>query len=81
MLTGCYPRESLYFLPEIDTLKTLITNHKDFTGSDVATSILNNWDNALQNFVKVMPVDYKLVLQNRKLEPKNLGNKEVLIHG
>ncbi len=66
---------------DIDTLKSLITNHKDFTGSDVATSILNDWNNSLQHFVKVMPVDYKAVLLKRKLEQNQIGNKEVLIHG
>jgi glutamate synthase (NADPH) large chain len=58
-------------------LKQLIQNHLDLTGSDVAKSILDNWAAAMQDFVKVMPVDYKAVLLKRKLQ----GNKEVLANG
>ncbi|TAH25490.1 MAG: glutamate synthase large subunit [Cytophagales bacterium] len=63
------------------TLKTLISNHKEFTNSDVANKILSDWDNQIKNFVKVMPTDYKAVLLKRKQELNQTGNKEVLIHG
>ena len=44
---------------DIADLKGLITEHKENTGSDVAESLLANWDEAVKRFVKVMPVDYK----------------------
>ncbi|GAB4171380.1 MAG: glutamate synthase large subunit [Calditrichia bacterium] len=52
-------------------LKKLIENHKQYTGSDVATYILANWDNELAKFVKVFPVEYKLALE-RMAESREL---------
>ena len=46
-------------------LKSLITNHFNYTESPVAESFLNNWDAHLENFVKVMPTEYKRVLEER----------------
>ena len=51
---------------DIDELKSLIEEHGEITGSTVAESILNNWDESLKEFVKVMPTDYKRVLEERK---------------
>ena len=47
---------------DIAELKTLIENHQKFTGSTVAAEVLSNWDQAVKQFVKVMPTDYKRVL-------------------
>jgi glutamate synthase (NADPH/NADH) large chain len=47
-------------------LKELISNHFEYTGSTVAKDILDNWNAALEKFIKVMPRDYKKVLQARK---------------
>jgi len=44
-------------------LKELITNHLNYTGSDVAQNMLADWDNAVKKFVKVMPIDYKAALK------------------
>jgi glutamate synthase (NADPH) large chain len=49
-------------------LKTMVTNHAEFTGSDVARNIIKNWDAAFRQFVKVMPMDYKAVLEKKKAE-------------
>ncbi|MBT3905589.1 MAG: glutamate synthase large subunit [Rhodospirillaceae bacterium] len=43
-------------------LHTLIENHKKYTNSSRAQEILDNWDDYLQKFVKVMPVDYRRAL-------------------
>lgn len=51
---------------DIQTLRNLIENQYKFTGSTVARSIMDNWENALSHFIKVMPRDYKRVLQKRK---------------
>jgi glutamate synthase (ferredoxin) len=45
------------------TLKEMVEKHAEFTGSSLATMMLINWQNVLQRFVKVMPTDYKRVLQ------------------
>ncbi len=45
------------------TLKGMIEKHAESTGSSLATMMLINWQNVLKRFVKVMPTDYKRVLQ------------------
>ncbi|MEX1376891.1 MAG: glutamate synthase large subunit [Eubacteriales bacterium] len=47
---------------EIEQLKALITNHQKYTGSTVAEKILKDWDKSLKKFKKVMPIDYKEML-------------------
>ena len=44
-------------------LYNLIENHRRYTGSDRAATILENWEEYLPRFVKVMPVDYRRALQ------------------
>ena len=43
-------------------LRQLIENHLAWTDSDVAREILDNWDQYLPKFVKVMPVEYRRAL-------------------
>ncbi|MHB1147620.1 MAG: glutamate synthase large subunit [Lutibacter sp.] len=43
-------------------LKQLIKNHFRYTNSDLALRILDDWENSLTHFVKVMPTDYKKAL-------------------
>jgi glutamate synthase (NADPH/NADH) large chain len=47
-------------------LRTLIEKHQDLTDSTVAAELLKNWDDAVPQFVKVMPTDYKRVLEERR---------------
>ncbi|QDT19150.1 glutamate synthase large subunit [Gimesia chilikensis] len=54
--------ERLEDAEDIAELKELIDNHRKFTGSTVAKAILDNWENELELFKKVMPVDYKRAL-------------------
>jgi len=51
---------------EMDEVRELIEKHASYTGSTVASRILENWQQAVGEFVKVMPVDYKRVLQERE---------------
>ena len=51
---------------DIAELKQLISNHAEFTGSTVATAVLNDWNKQMTCFVKVMPKDYKRVLAQRE---------------
>jgi glutamate synthase domain-containing protein 3 len=50
---------------DILELKSLISKHYQHTDSPVARAILNNWEHSLSQFVKVMPVDYKRVLNEQ----------------
>ncbi|MHC4875938.1 MAG: glutamate synthase-related protein [Planctomycetota bacterium] len=47
---------------DVAELKELIEKHANYTGSTVASGILDNWDETLPKFVKVMPRDYKRAL-------------------
>ena len=44
-------------------LKQLIQNHLHYTNSNRAREILDNWEDYLPRFVKVMPVEYRRALQ------------------
>jgi glutamate synthase (NADPH/NADH) large chain/glutamate synthase (ferredoxin) len=48
------------------TLHQMITSHFMYTGSRNAKRILDAWETMLPKFVKVMPIDYKRVLEERK---------------
>ena len=60
-------------------LRNLIQRHANFTGSEKAKRLLANWDASLQQFVKVMPKDYKRVLQAiAAAEAKGLSGDDAL---
>jgi glutamate synthase (NADPH/NADH) large chain len=44
-------------------LATLVHRHATLTGSPVAEALLRDWDASLQRFTKVMPRDYRRVLE------------------
>ena len=58
---------------DLNDLKNLITKHNDYTESAVAKEILDNWERESQKFIKVMPTDYKRVL-NEMNKTKQQGN-------
>ncbi len=51
---------------DVAQLKELIEAHRKYTDSALADEILNKWSDLLPRFVKVMPTDYKRVLNERK---------------
>ena len=57
--------ETLSAASDILELKRLIENHANYTDSSVARAVLENWEDSLHKFVKVMPTDYKRVLAER----------------
>jgi len=52
---------------EIKELKKLIENHFRYTDSNIAKDLLADWPTTINNFVKVMPTDYKRVLEEINL--------------
>ncbi len=46
-------------------VKGLITRHVEETGSELATALLDDWENTRDRFTEVMPRDYKRVLDAR----------------
>jgi glutamate synthase (NADPH/NADH) large chain len=50
---------------EVECLN-MIKQHREHTGSPVAEKLIDNWARVRNQFVKVMPIDYRRVLQQRK---------------
>jgi glutamate synthase (ferredoxin) len=47
---------------DIAKLKEMLENHVKYTSSDVAQAILDNFENEVKSFIKVIPNDYKKVI-------------------
>ncbi|MAI07170.1 MAG: glutamate synthase large subunit [Alphaproteobacteria bacterium TMED87] len=56
--------EKLNIDNEIIELKEIIKQHADLTGSTVAIKLLNNWEQSISKFIKVLPIDYKRFLES-----------------
>jgi len=65
--------EALEVSEEINELKGLIESHLKYTDSTVAKDILGNWEQELNSFRKVMPSDYKRVLQEMSFKEQEAG--------
>ncbi|MGB7157754.1 MAG: glutamate synthase large subunit [Tepidisphaeraceae bacterium] len=50
---------------DIATIQRLLENHVKFTGSTVAKAVLDDFEKELRWFVKVMPTDYRRVLEHQ----------------
>ena len=60
-------------------LHQMIEWHHSYTGSEKALKVLNSWKDMLPNFVKVMPIAYRKVLEAQNIkQPKEL---ELVLHG
>ena len=55
-------------LADMHELQDLISRHYEYTKSQKARMILDNFDQYLPMFIKVIPYDYKKVLEEQKLE-------------
>ena len=65
---------------DINTIRRLLTKHVQYTQSSVARNILHNWPAYRKRFVKVMPRDYKIVLDAiRKGREKGLSEEEAIM--
>jgi glutamate synthase (NADPH/NADH) large chain len=53
---------------DAERLRILLERHLLFTGSSRARELLEDWDNALSRFVKVMPRDYRRALLDLRAE-------------
>ncbi len=72
---GMVELEHLGQAAEEAELKSWITQHQEWTGSAVAGRILDRWNEAVDEFVKVMPTDYKKVLEAQQ------ANQQTSSHG
>ena len=49
-------------------LKELIRKHYLYTGSALAGKMLDNWDRYVEDFIQVVPIEYKRVLQEEQMK-------------
>jgi glutamate synthase (NADPH/NADH) large chain len=52
-------------------LYALISNHFKYTQSPQAKRILDNWNACVDKFIKIVPIEYKKVLHDEKMEAIN----------
>jgi glutamate synthase (ferredoxin) len=57
---------SLQEADEITEVRTMIERHARYTDSQLAERVLSSWNAMVPKFVKVMPKDYKRVLEAQK---------------
>jgi len=51
---------------DLDLVQGLMERHLEYTGSTVAAGLLRDWPKAAGKFVKVMPLDYRRVLEEQR---------------
>ena len=55
----------------------MIQKHQEYTGSTVAKRLLDNWDEGVPKFVKVIPHDFKRMMQAfAEVEAQGLSGDE-----
>ncbi|KAG8767917.1 glutamate synthase [NADH] [Ceratobasidium sp. 428] len=64
---------------EIAALRGLIEDHRHYTGSEVANRVLMDFHHLLPLFVRVMPLDYKRVLEEKAAREKEEKKKQSFI--
>ncbi|PCS23600.1 glutamate synthase large subunit [Candidatus Enterovibrio escicola] len=63
---------------DIKLLKTMIEKHQALTGSSVAKTFISNVDENLKRIIKVIPRDYKAVIEQHKIQIDNKEEVEVV---
>ncbi|MFT6037792.1 MAG: glutamate synthase (NADPH/NADH) large chain, partial [Candidatus Azotimanducaceae bacterium] len=61
--------ETVQDAEDIFELRSLIERHYKYTNSSIAKRVLDDWEEYLSQFLKVMPTDYKRVLLASREEP------------
>jgi glutamate synthase (NADPH/NADH) large chain len=51
-------------------IREMLMRHINYTNSQVAKKIIENFSGEIQNFVKVLPLDFKAALKKSKIEVK-----------
>ncbi len=50
---------------DAELVRALVVRHQEETGSTVAQALLENWDDSAARFTKILPRDYRIVVQVR----------------
>ena len=57
--------EDMSNVEDVAELKEMISKHANYTGSAIAKSVLDDWNNTFPKFKKVIPVKYREILRQR----------------
>ncbi len=72
--------EALQDEQEIAEVKSMIEKHVEYTGSRHAQEILDQWEQMVGRFVKVIPKDYKRMLESiEQLKQSGLNEPEAIL--
>ena len=72
--------ESLEDAAEIAEVKVMVRRHEELTRSGLARQILDNWEETVHRFVKILPKDYKRMLQAfEKVKQEGLSGEEAVM--
>ncbi|CAG8592547.1 16132_t:CDS:2, partial [Acaulospora morrowiae] len=63
---------------EIAFLRGLIEDHRQYTGSEVADKILKNFNQVLPRFIKVMPTEYKAILEKQRIAAEEAKKIQII---
>ncbi|MNJ72467.1 Ferredoxin-dependent glutamate synthase 1 [compost metagenome] len=65
---------------EMEQLRMMISRHILYTDSTIGRKVLDHWNEMLPKFVRVIPSDYKRMLEQiRKVEDEGLRGDEALL--
>jgi glutamate synthase (ferredoxin) len=65
---------------ELQEVRAMIQRHAEYTGSERARSILKLWEEMAPKFVKVMPKDYKRVIEaTKRVKKAGLSGEEAVM--
>ncbi|MFC0332908.1 glutamate synthase large subunit [Paenibacillus sepulcri] len=65
---------------EVTELREMIERHVTYTGSAIGERVLKDWDTSITRFVKVIPKDYKRMLEQiEKMEQTGLAGEAALL--
>ncbi|MCR8844183.1 glutamate synthase large subunit [Paenibacillus sp. SC116] len=65
---------------EIEQLRNMIEKHVNYTGSSIGSRVLAQWQELLPKFVRIIPKDYKRMLEQiEKVEAKGLVGEAALL--
>jgi glutamate synthase (ferredoxin) len=65
---------------DLQEVKKMISRHATYTDSELAQQLLTHWEDATPKFVKVMPKDYKRMLNAiRQAEQEGLVGEEAIM--
>jgi glutamate synthase (NADPH/NADH) large chain len=77
---GMVDLEKLEDAGEIEEVRSMIYRHWKYTGSKKAEAVLDNWQQMAPKFVRVIPIDYRRMLEAiKRAHQKGLSGEEAIM--